>query len=150
MNRVALEKRINILIRYKEKIDTQADLANHLFNETKKRINLITLNIKEKEVLINSLSGHFQVGEKDKGLLANVYGYVRHVESELFTLKEDFNIASIEYERRLNEYKILKVKSIGLEGLIERHKKEISELDMIQDRIFLDEWLVQSSLAKGK
>ncbi|MBU2895965.1 hypothetical protein [Vibrio hepatarius] len=150
MNRVALKKRIEILEMYKGKVDEKSDLAKHLFNETKRRVDLLKFNVREREEQISSLSCHFKTGEVGKGLLANIYGHISNIERELVSLRSDLDVALKEYKRRLADYKKLKVKSIGLDGLIQRNKNRISELDSNQDRIFLDEWVLQSSLAKRK
>lgn len=150
MNRVALKKRIEILEIYKGKVDDKSDLAQHLFNETKRRVDLLKFNVREREEQISSLSSHFKTGEVGIGLLANIYGYISSIERELVSLRSDLDVALKEYERRLTDYKKLKIKSIGLDGLIQRNKNRISELDSKQDRILLDEWVLQSSLAKRK
>lgn len=150
MNRVALKKRIEILEMYKGKVDEKSDLAQHLFNETKRRLELLNYNVRDRENHISSLSSHFKTGEVGKGFLANIYGYISSIERELLSLRSDLDVASKEYERRLADYKKLKVRSIGLDGLIQRNKNRLSELDSKQDRIILDEWMLQSSLAKRK
>ncbi|ELP5898450.1 hypothetical protein QTV49_000324 [Vibrio vulnificus] len=150
MNRVALKKRIEILEIYKGGVDEKSNLAQHLFNETKKRVNFLRYNVTEREEQIRNISCYLKTGEVGRGFLANIYGHINNIEGELSSLRYDLDVAIKEYERRLTDYKKLKVKSIGLDGLIQRNKNRISELDSKQDRILLDEWILHPSLAKRK
>lgn len=148
MNRKAIQKRLKILELYKQKVDERCDLAMHLLTETKKRLNEISMKSQELALRINVLNSQMGIGFKEKGLVANIYGLTLTLQKQKAGVDEELNIAQMEYDRRNTEYKKLKVKSIGVETVIDKCKQELVKIDDKIEASMIESWVSTQLVTK--
>ena len=147
MNRNSHKKRLKSLNWFYEAVTKKSDFANHLLNETKNRKKNAESKLSETILKINMMNSYLDVGAKGEGFVANIYGYLLTLNQLKAQLSDDLDVIGKEYDRRFEEYKLLKIKCLGSEALIERTKKEISALDNKEESAMIDEWVL-SSLTK--
>ncbi|MCY9861000.1 hypothetical protein OTK49_00395 [Vibrio coralliirubri] len=148
MNRKAVQKRLKILEIYKQKIDEKCDLALHLLTETKKRLSDISLKSQELKLKINVLNNQMGVGFKEKGVVANVYGLTLNLQKQKAGIDEELKLAQAEHDRRNEEYKKLKVKSIGVESVTEKCKQELMKIDDKIESAMIESWVSTQLITK--
>ncbi|KDM90879.1 hypothetical protein EA58_14055 [Photobacterium galatheae] len=101
-----------------------------------------------KEVI--ALSSHFSEGVKSKGILGNIYGYVKFLEKEQEEVNQALKLALTEHERRNDEYKKLKARSLGIEHFIDKCEGMIAAMDDKIETELLDAWFISTQSTKSK
>lgn len=97
---------------------------------------------------INILNSQMGVGFKEKGVVANVYGLTLTLQKQKAGVDEELNLAQMEHDRRNAEYKKLKVKSIGVETVIDKCKQELVKIDDKIEASMVESWVSTQLITK--
>lgn len=143
MNTATLKKRLNIYELYLSRNNEKLELATHLLNQSKGRLQEISFKIADVNSKIAATSA--EVGSKTLSTtLQSRYCYGESLSNLLIELEQEHEIIKAEVQRRTAELKVFQGKKVGIEVVIEKCKQQMVLLANEAESKVMDEWAITS------